>query len=345
MKKVLFITSTFPRSKDEVWAKWIGELAVRLKDDGEDVSVFAPSFRGLPSHVYRGINVTRFRYAPSGVEVLTQEKGAVFKLKKNPFLFFLVPLFFFFGFWGLIKLLRKNNYQVIHVHWPFPMGLFGLLAKYINKGSLVLTFYGAEFSLIRKVPFGSLITKYVIKSADKVTAISTYTAELVKKIMKVPVVVIPYTSTFTLGQSTTGPLFKELEDLVLRLRLEGSVDFKGKISDRELILLYKNCDVFVLPSITDKWGDTEGLGVVLLEAMGFGKPVIASRIGGITDIVKHEYTGLRVEQKNIRELSQAVIRVLQNDKFARGLAENGYEYFKTNFNWNSTIKKTQSLYV
>lgn len=392
MTKVLFITSTFPRSKDDVLAKWIGELAQRLTRGGMNVSIFAPSSRGLSSHIYKNIKVVRFRYAPESIEVLTQDEGAVFKIRNNPFLLLLIPFFFIFGFIQLIFHLIKNHYDVIHVHWPFPMGLFGLLAKFLNGGKLVLTFYGAEFTLIRKVPFGNLILKFIIRFADKVTAISSYTAGLVKKVSNVPVSVIPFTSGFTFNQSFReliskskktkiilftgrlierkgvkylisamprvlkevdakleivgdGPLLDNLKDQVRKLGLEKNINLNGRVSDKGLIDLYKKCDLFVLPSIKDRSGDTEGLGVVLLEAMGFAKPVIASEIGGITDIVKHGYTGLLVSQKNTKELAEAIIEVLKNKKLSDTLAQNGFNYLKDNFDWNTITEKTRVLYT
>lgn len=391
MRKVLFITSTFPRSENEVLAKWIGELAVKLKNTGTNISVFAPSFHGLSSHIYHGIIVNRFRYAPQALEMLTQDEGAVFKIKKNPLIIFLVPLFFFFGCIELVKFLKKDHFDVIHVHWPFPNGLFGILAKHINGGRLVLTFYGAEFTLVKKIPLGRIILKYIIKSADEVTAISSYTAKLIKKVCPVSVSVIPFTSSFVHqnvllrkkqkqnGVKTilfvgrlierkglkylisampqilkhisarleivgSGPLAEELTEQVKDLELTQNVFLRGKVGDKELYVLYEKCDVFVLPSIEDRWGDTEGLGVVLLEAMGFGKPVIASEIGGITDIVRHGETGLLVKQKDIDGLATAIIKVLQDNKLSLTLAENGFSYLKKNFNWKEIIRKTEELY-
>jgi len=393
MRKVLFITSTFPRSENEALAKWIGELAVKLKKTGTNVSVFAPSSNGLNSHTYHGVIVNRFRYAPKALEILTQDEGAVFKIKRNPLIIFLVPLFFFFGFIKLAKLLRKEHFDIIHVHWPFPMGLFGILAKSINKGKLILTFYGVEFVLTGKVPFGNLILKLIIKFADKVTAISTYAKSLVRKEYNVPVSVIPYTSSFSIDSIIdkskrgdkekkvktvlfvgrlierkgvkylisampkvldkinarleivgSGPLSEELKRLIVKLRLEKNVNLRGRVDDQALADLYRKCDVFVLPSIKDKWGDTEGLGVVLLEAMGFKKPVIASEIGGITDIVKHGQTGLLVKQKNVEGLADAIVKILQDNKLSLTLAENGLSYLKNNFSWKETIRKTKELY-
>jgi glycosyltransferase involved in cell wall biosynthesis len=76
-------------------------------------------------------------------------------------------------------------------------------------------------------------------------------------------------------------------------------------------------DVFVLPSIS------EGLGLVILEALATGIPVVASRIGGIPDILIHEYNGLLVEPRDVEGLAEAIIRILSDGKLRERLSECG----------------------
>ena len=71
--------------------------------------------------------------------------------------------------------------------------------------------------------------------------------------------------------------------------------------------------IFVLPSIVDSQGNTEGLGVVLLEAMACKLPVIGSNIGGIPDIIQDKETGLLVPEKIYLELSRAIIKLIENE--------------------------------
>ncbi|MDH5683538.1 MAG: glycosyltransferase family 4 protein, partial [candidate division WOR-3 bacterium] len=108
---------------------------------------------------------------------------------------------------------------------------------------------------------------------------------------------------------------------------------------------YRNCDVFVLPAIVDSKGDTEGLGVVLLEAMSYKKPVIGTNLGGIIDIIKDGKTGLLVEEKNPELLAQAISRILGNESFAQQLAENGYNYARGQYGWDVIISRLIKLYA
>ncbi len=122
------------------------------------------------------------------------------------------------------------------------------------------------------------------------------------------------------------------------------VEFAGKISGEKLKEYYKNCDIFVLPAIIDSKGDTEGLGVVLLEALSFKKPVIASRVGGIVDIIKDKETGLLVKEKSVEELASTIEFLINNPKEKEKLARKGYEFQKKNFNWDKIVSSIISQY-
>jgi glycosyltransferase involved in cell wall biosynthesis len=66
-----------------------------------------------------------------------------------------------------------------------------------------------------------------------------------------------------------------------------------------------------------------GLGVVILEALATGVPVVASRVGGIPDILTHEYNGLLVEPRDVEDFAEAIVRILSDDKLKRRLIEGG----------------------
>ena len=141
-----------------------------------------------------------------------------------------------------------------------------------------------------------------------------------------------------------GPERKNLEKLVESKGLQDRVIFKGRVSDEELEQCYKECDVFVLPACIDSKGDTEGLGVVLLEAMSYKKPVIASNVGGIVDIVKDGETGLLVPEKDPQRLAKAIGKILTNKKLATKLGQQGYEFVHKNFSWERITNKLIELY-
>ena len=142
----------------------------------------------------------------------------------------------------------------------------------------------------------------------------------------------------------TGPLENQIKNQIKELELEGNIEILGNVSDEELLDLYNSSDIFVFPSIVDSQGNTEGLGVVLLEAMACKLPVIGSNIGGIPDIVHDRINGLLVPQKNIFELSNAINELIKNEEFRKSLALNGYEMVKGHFSWEQIAKDYLKIY-
>ncbi len=136
----------------------------------------------------------------------------------------------------------------------------------------------------------------------------------------------------------------ELERHVHALHLEDRVTFAGRVSDAELQRHYQACQVFVLPAIVDSSGDTEMLGMVSLEAMRYGKPVVATRVGGVADIVQDGATGLLVEQRNPAMLAAAIDRLLADPALADTLGQAGYCFARDHFSWEAILQQTLALY-
>ena len=137
---------------------------------------------------------------------------------------------------------------------------------------------------------------------------------------------------------------REWESLACELRLGEAVQFLGMVSNDALGKLYRACDVYVLPAIFDERGDTEGLGVVLIEALQNARPVVASAVGGIVDVIQHEKTGLLVPEKNSQAIADAVLRLLDDPALARRLGETGREEAAWQFDWDRITRETERLY-
>ncbi len=113
-----------------------------------------------------------------------------------------------------------------------------------------------------------------------------------------------------------GILLDELKKITSSLGLDDRITFYGSPTDEELGQLYDVSDVFVLPSIIDSRGETEGLGLVIPEAMESGLPVIATSVGGIPNILKNEHNGLLVKPNDSKTIAVAIDRIL-SDKLLR----------------------------
>ena len=138
---------------------------------------------------------------------------------------------------------------------------------------------------------------------------------------------------------------ENLERFANSLGLQDTVQFLGFVSNERLDQLYADCDVYVNPSIVDERGDTEGLGVGPLEAFAHGRPVVASAVGGITDVVKHQETGLLVPEKDEGALARGILEVLADPSRAAGLAMAGLEYARQWFDWGQITDRLEEVYM
>lgn len=111
-----------------------------------------------------------------------------------------------------------------------------------------------------------------------------------------------------------GPLKSKLQRQAERVQKESgsTILFLGAKTHEELKGIYASADLFVMPSITAKDGDKEGFGLVILEAFASGLPIVASRSGGIIDIVKDGVNGYLAEEKDVSGLADRINIVLQD---------------------------------
>jgi phosphatidyl-myo-inositol dimannoside synthase len=142
-----------------------------------------------------------------------------------------------------------------------------------------------------------------------------------------------------------GPERAALERLAGGTGLEGRIAFRGRVPEAELKAAYGAASVLVLPAIVDSRGDTEGLGVVLLEAMSYGVPVVGSHVGGITDIVTDGETGLLVRPGDPAALAQALDRLARDRSLAARLGEAGARLVRERFSWPAIVARWEACYA
>jgi glycosyltransferase involved in cell wall biosynthesis len=142
-----------------------------------------------------------------------------------------------------------------------------------------------------------------------------------------------------------GPERPRLAAQIARDGLEERVVLRGRLPDADLRAAYQAADVLVLPSVVDARSDTEGLGVVLLEAMSYGVPVIASALGGITDIVRDGETGLLVPGADPGALAAALRRVAEDKTLAARLGAAGAHRAATVFAWPAIMAQWDECYA
>jgi glycosyltransferase involved in cell wall biosynthesis len=121
------------------------------------------------------------------------------------------------------------------------------------------------------------------------------------------------------------------------------VEFLGRVTSAELVAAYRRAACFVLPATLDERADTEGLGVVLLEAMSYGVPVVATRRGGIVDVVDDGKTGILVED-DPGALADAIAPLLEDPDRGRTLGRAGRARVRERFGWDSIVDRLEAVY-
>ena len=385
--KVLHVVTAYPRYTGDPIVPWLAELIRQLRPRGVESQVFTSAYRGGGNREYAGVPVHRFRYMPARWERLTHEENAADRAGRSPLFALVSVAYVAAGMRAIRRLVRRERYDVVHVHWPVPHALFGIAASRASHAPMVTTYYGAELRLAaRSSLFTRLLREGARRSARNV-AISRHTADDLARLTGVRAEVIPYSIAFAPhARSTTregrpftalfvgrlverkgvavlleawaraalpnarlvivggGPDRDALEAVAAALGIHGTVEFRGRVSDSELATAYSSADLFVLPAVLDAKGDTEGLGVVLLEAMASHVPVLASAAGGITDVVVDGESGILVPTGDATALATALQRLHGDEELRARLADGGAARLRDEFSWDAIADRWAGVY-
>ncbi len=135
-----------------------------------------------------------------------------------------------------------------------------------------------------------------------------------------------------------GPLEKKCKKLARKLKILDSVFFEGFIEENKVPSYYASCDVYCSPALGG-----ESFGIVLLEAMAVGKPVLASKIPGYDFVVKNNFNGVFFNPKDHFDIAKKTIKVLKNKKLRETLSKNALEFSKR-YSWDKIALEFESLY-
>ena len=143
-----------------------------------------------------------------------------------------------------------------------------------------------------------------------------------------------------------GDLTEELKKLASESATPNSAEiiFTGKLSPEALANEYRTANVFTLPAIVDSKGDTEGLGVVLIEAMELGLPIVASNVGGIPDVVVNGVSGILVPEKDPEALASAYKRLAAEPELVKQLLAGSRKRIAECFTWDGIIERQIAVY-
>lgn len=139
-----------------------------------------------------------------------------------------------------------------------------------------------------------------------------------------------------------GEDWDHLRELAAEFGVADRVHLLGHVSYEDLPRWYNTCDLFAMPN-RDINGDTEGFGLVFLEAAASGKPALSGAVGGTGSAVVNEETGLRVDGEKVEEIATAVARLMQNTEAAEVMGRKARQRVLVNFTHERRVDELRDL--
>jgi glycosyltransferase involved in cell wall biosynthesis len=328
--RVAVLTTSYPRFPGDGAGRFVADAVEHVRERGVAVEVVGPEqFRGYG---------------------LTYGHGVLGNLRRRPWLALFVPALLA----SFVRAARRADGDLLHAHW-LPSGW--VAAK--TGRPYVVQVWGTDVELARRAPW---LARRVLQRARLVIAASNALAESARALGASNVKVIPSGVDLprAIGEEASPPevLYagrlspeKGVEDLVsaaagmklvlagdgpLRPRVPGALGF---VPHDELQQLYARAAVVACPS------RREGFGVACLEAMAHGRPVVATSVGGLRDLVVEGETGLVVPPGDPSALRAALERLLADPDLRRSLGAAGRRRARESFSWPAVTDATLDAYA
>ncbi|MCW4008442.1 MAG: glycosyltransferase family 4 protein [Candidatus Bathyarchaeota archaeon] len=224
-----------------------------------------------------------------------------------------------------------SNYMVSHVKWAFGL----------PEDKLAMVPNGVNTSVYEGIEKENL-KEFRAKFALPEEKIVLYVGRLVYEkgihvlINAVPKILEKVNAKFLIVGN--GYMKDQLLNIARSMRLEHKILFLGFVDEATLVKLQKCADVSVVPSLF------EPFGIVALEAMAAKSPVVVSDTGGLSEIVEHDVTGVKVYPNNPESLAWGITKVLLDENYSRYVSENAYRKVRENFDWNRIAEQTMQIY-
>lgn len=179
--RILVLTSSFPRYKNDWWAQFILNIYRNLDLNKFDVTVIAPhGLNAKKNEKIDGIKVRRFTYFyPNKFQLLTSGEGILYAGRKKWLGKLQMLTLVAAEMLTTFNILTKNKFDIIHAHWILPQGVIAILAKFIFKKPVVVTVHGSDVFGLKRFDF---VKKFVLKYCDVCTVNSESTLDAVRKL-------------------------------------------------------------------------------------------------------------------------------------------------------------------
>jgi glycosyltransferase involved in cell wall biosynthesis len=329
--KVVVLTTSYPRSRDDVAGVFVRDAVEHLREAGVEISVVSPaSFRHFG---------------------LAYGHGIVGNLRRRPWKGVLLPLFL--ASYSHAARRAARDADLVHAHW-----LPSALPAVKTRKPFVLQLWGTDVELAKRARWAA---RRLVRRARIVVCPSEELALAARELGAREVRVIP--SGVRIPDEAGAPDEPPHVLFVGRLSEEkGILDFvaategtprvvvgDGPLRDRvpdargfvppgELGAYYERASVVVCPS------HREGYGVVVREAMAYGRPVVASAVGGLLDAVEDGVTGLLVPPRDPVAVRTAIESLLADAELRQRLGAAARAAARERFSWSASTERTLDTY-
>jgi glycosyltransferase involved in cell wall biosynthesis len=329
--RVVVLTTSYPRHPGDAAGRFVADGVEQIRRHGVEVDVVSPA---------------RFRHYG-----IAYGSGVAGNLRRRPWLGAALPLMLA----GFSRAARRaaRDADLVHAHW-LPAG--AVAAR--TGRPFVVQLWGTDVELARRVPS---LARRVLRRARLTIVPSSALAQEARRLGAGEVRVIPNGVTvpdevgreaeplevlfagrlsrekgiLELVEAADGMQLVVAGDGPLRSRVPGALGF---VPHDELAHLYSRAAVVACPS------HLEGFGVACAEAMAHGRPVVASAVGGLLDLVAHEETGLLVPPRDVGALRSALQRLFGNPDLRRKLGAAARERIREQFSWDRFVRETLRAY-
>ena len=406
LKKILCLTTVYPRDKDDYYGNWIRDLLQEFAKNSYSSIVLCPHYKDIKEEEVHGlVRIKRFRYFFNNFEVMGYGRFLPHEWAKTKFqqymltirnVFLLVP-YLMSMFFNLLFLAVKEKPSILFVHLTIPCAPIGLIVSKLTGIPAVLKIYGTDIVISRRLHL-KWFAKFIHNRYPKIVSNSTYTRGLSvglgirnpNKVRAIPEGIYPpakipkskieairrkyglkknkcvltvhrlvplkgtpffikaaaevlkkYPNVkFLIGGE--GPQKENLKKLIKKLGVEKNVLLLGRIPVVEEYIAA--CNMYVMSSTKDKWGNTEGLGMPVVVANSFGKPSIGFKVGGPMDTIVDSKTGYLVEDRNWKQMADRILDLLKDDKKRKQYGKNALKYFNEKFIWSKVYEDYKEFF-
>ncbi|MFH1661824.1 MAG: glycosyltransferase family 4 protein [Candidatus Falkowbacteria bacterium] len=372
--KIAQIVCTFPPYKGGM-GNSVFELCKSLSKQGHNITVFTPKYKSLAKKgealLYGENNFKVVKLSP----FLRFGNGAflpqlLWKLKNFDIVHLHYPFFGGAEMVWLLKLLNPKIKLIIHYHMDsklsFVFKIFSAPSKFIFnslfenasaitcasldyvKNSGISKIYKKYNHKFYEISFGVDINKFKSEENKKIDNKLNILfvggldkAHYFKGLGILLKAVSGFKkNSYKLRIVGDGNLREKYKEQAEKLGIKKFIKFAGRVSDEDLPDHYRKADVFVLPSINR----CEAFGLVLLEAMACGTPVIASDLPGVRSVFKNNEHGFLVRPGSADDLANKIKIFLENKELIKKMGEAGRKLVEDEYDWNKVGKKLDLIY-